>query len=269
MLDNKFEFKIRVKGRGIDEYSHEGNAFVEGRKGSEFDLMFRNGSGDRVLVVPSVDGLSPLTGDTAGPDSRGYVVEPFQTLIIPGWTLDQNQVSKFLFADKERSYAASQGEEQAANAGVVGVLVYGEKAKPQPPITIKPYPAHPLPRYPYDPYWEYPRTWLSGVPHSASPLRSINTSSTTATLSASASTTKAPSEEADFSLGTAWGDRQDFRTQEVEFKRDGVKAQMLIYYDSRRNLEKRGIVVKPEKAVQALPQAFSGVGCKPPQGWKG
>lgn len=39
----------------------------------------------------------------------------------------------------------------------------------------------------------------------------------------------------------------------------------------RRNLEKRGIqVVKREtRYLTDLPQAFSGVGCKPPPGWNG
>jgi len=48
----------------------------------------------------------------------------------------------------------------------------------------------------------------------------------------------------------------------------------VIYYDSRKGLENRGIkVVKTKKKkTRRLPDAFptysSGSGCKPPSGWK-
>ena len=320
MRAKDYVLSLIVKNRPIDEYLHEGRTFVEGRKGSDFEVSFKNTSKGKVLVVPSIDGLSPLDGLAASPESRGYVVAAGATLIIPGWTFNDEQVAKFMFENKDKSYG-SHSEGGTVNSGVVGVLVYAEKqeAKPKevhhhhttivhPPARI--LPIQPAPVWPQWPYHGSP-LWIGNQPVgtcaagqagslTASAVRSMqgsaaqlsttatqtsNVVSQNATLGAQTSDTMArygargealskeefEGSDEPFGLGTGWGEKVDFKINHTTFNRGDLVAQMMIYYDTRRALEKRGIDLRPQRATysEELPQAFSGVGCKPPPGWTG
>lgn len=253
MRDNTstYHLSILVGGKPIHEYEHQGNTFVEGRKSSEFELEFKNNSQKRVLVIPSVDGLSTLDGKPATPESKGYIVQAWGTLRIPGWTIDGQSVAKFLFQDKERSYVSQSGNGSSANAGVIGVIVYEEEA----PVQIA---------VPAD--FSTPKTPWNVPPFPPATL--VGSSIARATTLTSNTVTPEPDK---FSMGTGWGERQEFKVNQVKFNRGPLVAQMVIFYDSRRNLEKRGIqVVRRERTyLNDLPQAFSGLGCTPPPGWKG
>lgn len=311
MRAKDYTLSIIVKDRPIDEYLHEGRTFVEGRKGSDFELSFKNTSKSRVLVVPSVDGLSPLDGQTAGPESRGYIVAAGATLVIPGWTITDDQVAKFIFENKEKSYG-SHTDGGTTNAGVVGVLVYAEKQEPKAKeihhhhhhTTTTIQPVNPYPVWPQPIYPPYPRVWYgssigdlpvgSGLTASAvrsarndmslgafgattssiASLNSIQTSGATVNDTMNHGTpTGAPLEveESPFGLGAGWGEKADFKINHTTFNRGDLVAQMVIYYDTRRNLEKRGIEIRPQRISysEELPQAFVSVGCTPPPGWRG
>lgn len=281
-----YELNILVSGKPITEYEHQGNTFIEGRKGSEFEVEFKNKTSKQVLVVPSVDGKSVFDGKPATPESKGYIVRAWGSVRIPGWTLDQSAVAKFTFEDKEKSYSAAMTQEgEAVVSGVVGVLVYSEVEKPAavhihhhhnhwpkgPSIPRTPYPGSP---WPYNgPIWSAD----NNVAHSAdsvvksSTLRSRSASATSATLSASASTHENTAASDPFEMGAGFGEKADFKTHTVDFERGPIQATMSLYYDSRRNLEKRGIEVvkKDTRYLNELPQAFSGTGCTPPPGWNG
>ena len=271
---NNFDLRILVKDKSINEYGHQGRTFIEGRKGSEFQVEFKNNTNGRVLVVPSVDGLSTLDGQLATPDSKGYVVGPWATLTVPGWTVDGQSVANFLFNDKEKSYAAysSQG---TTNAGVIGVLVFAEKVTyvaPAPIIRQAPYwPKSPTiyPNHPWDirPTVTYGNAGAEGQMRNAASM-SVKKSS----LSAEASATSASADsESPFGLGTGWGQKAEFKTTQTTFDKGALAAQLVIYYDTRKNLEKRGIEVvkRNTAALDELPQAFPTIGCKPPPGWNG
>lgn len=292
-----YSLAIRVKDRPIDEYSHEGRTFVEGRKGSEYALEFKNHSKGRVLVIPSVDGLSPLDGSKATPESKGYIVKAGETLIIEGWTVSDNEASRFLFDRKDRSYG-SHSSEGTTNAGVVGVLVYAEKPDESPKEIHHHHhdtvivPATPvIPTFPQPVWPTYPPRMWYGVSSTGSPLASGATtlsatrsvSSNVASISADAlssigatvsdtirhgTSTGAP-EEDDIGLGTGWGAKTEFKINHTTFNKGDMVAQLVIYYDTRRNLEKRGIQIVPMRYSSDLPEPFSGVGCKPPTGWQG
>jgi hypothetical protein len=290
-----YELNVLVAGKPITEYQHNDNIFVEGRKGSEFEVEFKNKTGKQVLVVPSVDGKSVLDGKPATPESRGYVVRAWGSIRIPGWTLDSNDVAKFTFEDKEKSYAAQTVQEgEAVQSGVIGVLVYSEVEKPKPVHYhhyYQPRPQPTWPRSPYDPFNPQQPWWsadntvaLGGTADSAIPKGVMRGMSASATATLSASTAQAnnsvqadsivsnpaPLENA-FEMGAGFGERSQFKTQEVSFERGPVVATMVLYYDSRRNLQARGIEVvkKEQRHINDLPQAFAGVGCTPPPGWQG
>lgn len=293
--DCSCELNILVGGRPITEYEHNGAVFVEGRKGSDFELEYKNQTRHRVLVIPAVDGKSVLDGQTATPESKGYVVPAWGSVRIPGWTLDGSNVAKFTFEDKDKSYAAQMAEvTEAVQAGVIGVLVYQEKA-PEPTIqhhhhyhtkTIQPaiQPYNPWsPGTPVQPWTTTPLGPWFGTSYSSQDVSAtratLNTTSIQANNALSASTASAPDsvasdshENTSFDMGTAFGSKTGFNTREVKFLKGDMTAQLSIYYDSRRNLEKRGIQVarRETRYLTDLPSAFSGLGgCNPPPGWQG
>jgi hypothetical protein len=271
-----YELNIIVSGRPITEYEHQGNTFVEGRKGSEFEVEFKNKSNKQVLIVPSVDGKSIFTGKPATPESQGYVVRAYGSIRIPGWTLDASAVAKFTFEDKDKSYSAAVTQEgEAVVSGVIGVIVYAEKEKPQTINQIHHYyPSIPRTPWPSTPgQWPYNGpTWSNSIGSSDASMPKGVMRGMSVTLSASASTHENTSMSADtFEMGAGFGQKADFKTKNVEFERGAIQDTILLYYDSRRNLEKRGIeVVKKEtRHLNELPQAFTGMGCTPPPGWQG
>jgi hypothetical protein len=74
-----YEFHVLVKGKAITEFLHEDKHFIEGRKGSNFEIEFINKSNKRILAIPSVDGINTLNGKDAGDNGPGFIVSPFST----------------------------------------------------------------------------------------------------------------------------------------------------------------------------------------------
>jgi hypothetical protein len=126
MRTNNVELRVVVKNKAITEYAHNGQTFIEGREGSNFNITVTNHNPFRVEAVVAVDGLSVLDGKDAGPQSDGYLLGPNETIAIPGWKLNEAQVAAFEFSGKGGSYSAlSTGS--ARNTGVIGLLVYRER----------------------------------------------------------------------------------------------------------------------------------------------
>lgn len=128
-----YELNISINQKIIDIYDHNGQKFVEGRKGSEFEIVFTNNTNVDALAIISVDGLDILDGKPASNESSGYVVSPFQTVSIPGWRLDNENVAKFVFSNTRASYSNRIGH-GTKNVGVIGCLVYRSKERKYNPI---------------------------------------------------------------------------------------------------------------------------------------
>lgn len=294
------QFEVRVKGRSIKTYEHEGKTFIEGRKGSDYTLHFYNNSSQRKKIVVSVDGLNIISGDAVW--QRGYVVEPWQTIDIPGWRVNSEKVAAFEFSSIKGSYNQQNDSGEKRNIGVIGCMVFNEKPKPQYYTNVHHW------------HYYYPNTWLSGgmgiggysgtfqgrglntvnlnnvndghssynasgvsgICCSASPSEKIMRSSAKATAKATAkSTTKldcsddvlfrlAPEPEPQ-SVGTGYGEKKSFKTTTVdyEFEANPVET-LLIHYDDWNGLKQRGII---RTRSERKPQAFPGFGdgCPPPR----
>lgn len=284
MKQELFQLDIIVNGKPVYEYAHEGDYFIEGRKGSTFEIVFYNFSNNKVLAVPSVDGLSVLDGNPAGPDSPGLVVQPGSSASIPGWMIDSTRASKFLFAERESSYARSV-DSTTTNTGVIGLLVFDEKPKF---VGVNPM-AAPIvyPVQPWTPWtpWTTPKnpwggpTWVNDT--TSNPTYTVNTSSVTmgiadnilvGAVSSNASvesTQRRITKNTEENLGVGWGQAVEFKTNSTTFDKGEQCAQLVLYYDSRRNLERKGIIVERRESVSVRPNPFPGIGCKPPAGWKG
>lgn len=126
----------RDSGQTLPEYPWHGQHWVPGVPGHRYAVRLTNATGERVLVVLSVDGVNAVSGQTAAASQAGYVLGPWESTDIAGWRKSLDDVAQFVFTDLQDSYAARTG--RPANVGVVGIAVFREK--PQPPVYSAPYP---------------------------------------------------------------------------------------------------------------------------------
>ena len=114
----------RDTGEWLREYPHRGDTWVAGTPGNRYGVRLTNTTGERVLVVLSVDGVNAVTGQTANPSQAGYVLEPWESAEIAGWRKSLDDIAQFVFTDLGDSYAARTGRPR--NVGAIGVAVFQE-----------------------------------------------------------------------------------------------------------------------------------------------
>jgi len=110
-------------------------------------------------VALSVDGLNTINGQS-GDARQGpkWVLDPYQSVTITGWQVDDRQARQFFFTNEEQSYAAKLGK--TSNLGMISAAFFRERR----PVVYRPYPPPrppnpprpPYPPYPYPPYPPYP-----------------------------------------------------------------------------------------------------------------
>jgi len=112
-------------------FQHRRRWYVGGEQGQPYQLLLRNTSNRRVLVVISVDGVNVLTGEPAAAEQTGYIINPQDTVQIDGWRKSLDSVAQFIFTAPDDSYAERTG--QGGNTGVLGFAVFEEAAPPPRP----------------------------------------------------------------------------------------------------------------------------------------
>lgn len=129
----------RDSGQWLPEYAYRGSSYVPGAPGHRYGVRLTNTTGERVLVVLSVDGVNAVSGKTANPSQTGYVLAPWQSTEINGWRKSLEDVAQFYFTDLPNSYAARTGRPD--NVGVIGIAVFRERQQyipyfpqPGPPV---------------------------------------------------------------------------------------------------------------------------------------
>lgn len=267
MRDKNVCIEVLVDNRPVTEYFHEGATFIEGREGKDFTIKISNNRNNRVLAIPSVDGLSVLDGKPASHDSMGYIVPAHTSITIPGWTLDQTAAAKFFFTQKEDSYTTRTAA--GTQTGVIGVIFYDEKGCEglEPYDVLRHYSGI---MYNGDPLSNsLSNSFGSGVTGSMGPSGPKGHSGPVGTRACINQMSVEKSAEA-FGLGTGFGKKTDFATNKSTFDRGNFVTGLTLYYDNKRNLEKRGIKFPVTSTrYTSLPQAFPGIGCTPPPGWAG
>lgn len=111
-------------GDVFPHYEVHGKRIVIGQNGSHYEVRLENRTKKRIEVVLSVDGLNVLSGKTASPKQRGFVLEPKEVYNVDGFRKDSTTVKSFVFGSVARSKAASSGG--AGNVGVIGLAVFEE-----------------------------------------------------------------------------------------------------------------------------------------------
>jgi len=114
----------RDSGEWLPEYRHRGDTWIAGAPGHRYAVRLTNTSGERVLVVLSVDGVNAVTGEDAHPSQAGYVLAPWQSTEVAGWRKSLDDIAQFVFTDLPDSYAARTGRPD--NVGVIGIAVFRE-----------------------------------------------------------------------------------------------------------------------------------------------
>lgn len=241
-----YDLQILVNGKPIRRYSdREGNLWVEGRKESEFEIRISNDSWNRVLSVVSVDGLNVIDGKHETPEnSRGYILNGKKSITIPGWKINENEVRKFYFTNKQDSFSRKVGADER-NIGVIAVAIFTEKIC----YSIV-----------------YPNVWPVYIEKSPTYRDDVSfTTSNTGCFTSSVSSNSFVeadchysrdynSDERKISVGS--GDKSDFVTHKTDFNRDKLDKMLVIYYDDYEGLKKRGIIVKTS---EKRPKPFAGV----------
>lgn len=233
MQKSNYEIEILVNGSPVKEYFHDEKHYIEGRKDTRFSLRLCNNSWQRKLFVPSIDGLSVMDGEECSFKSGGYLVDGHSAITIDGWRVSDKQVAEFFFSDAKRSYSKRSGK-GVANLGVIGCAVFNEKVHVIKMPTMRAMPTD---------YHGYDRS---------TQFFCLGTNLSCSTTSASAD------------LGTGWGDQKLSEVTTVSFERNATPdAVFEIFYNTRENLKKMGVVFKQPVYVTA--QAFPGQYCKPPK----
>lgn len=224
----------RSTGDTLDSHPHRGERYVAGNPGEHYALRLVNRTGQRVLVVLSVDGVNVVSGETASPDQSGYVLGPWERTEIAGWRKSLQEVAQFYFTALPDSYAART--DRPDNVGVIGAAVFRER-RPPPPVLSLPAPAAPE-----------ARAGASGAMADAAE-------------SAERAVGAVRAKKAE-RLGTGHGEREYAPIRYTDFERASVSPNELlsVRYDSRPNLMARGIIAKPRpiRPYSPEPQPFPG-----------
>ena len=224
----------------ITEYVNNELTFVEGRKNSEYKIKVNNPTNTRIKVVLSVDGLDVISGKRADTNSQGYVINAFESLVVDGWRINNDQVRKFFFSTAKGSYNAKTGND-TNNLGVIGLMAFQEKV-----IHQSYYSWNVIPNGHY----------LGAAGMADSSFGSVNCSYTNG-MNAVGSTTMKLAKGTTRSVGTGMGVAKESKVQTVHLNWEiSPFVTMALYYKTRKELQALGIVVAPAKST-ALPSPFA------------
>ncbi|GGD45465.1 hypothetical protein [Pseudoxanthomonas indica] len=236
----------RDSGQWLPQYPHRGDTWVAGEPGHRYAVRLTNTTGQRVLVVLSVDGVNAVTGETADPRQGGYVLDPWESTEITGWRKSLEDVAQFVFTDAPDSYAARTGRPR--NVGVIGVAVFRERR----PMRVMPAP--------YPPYAEGQARRES----SASAPAAASADQVMESERSSAGNVAAQAQR----IGTGHGQREWSPTGTTSFVRASTTPAQVeqIRYDEPRRLAALGILPRHPRHGDRAPQAFpSGFVADPPR----
>jgi hypothetical protein len=244
--------------------------YFAGQEGEQYIVRLTNNTAERLELVVTVDGRDVVSGEIGDyAKQRGYIVEPFGSIVVDGFRQSYDRVAAFRFAGLESSYTALRGTPQ--NAGVIGVAVFEEKVskKKTGPLAAGPQafpeggdkddaqartstpPAEPAPFR--DRRGDAAKSSESRP--SASPSVAEAEESGAVSADAAAPTSTAPGDGGgNFApppvpkneLGTQYGESQFSSVHEVEFKRKKKRkpdAIIAVFYDSERGLQARGVPI--------------------------
>jgi hypothetical protein len=221
----------RDQGDWLAPVRYRGQDWIAGTPGHRYSVRLANTTGERVLVVLSVDGVNAVTGQTAHSSQAGYVLGPWQSTEVNGWRKSLDDVAQFVFTDLPDSYAARTGRPE--NVGVIGIAVFAEAR----PVALQ------RPLYPPAPVADAARKASSAAAEAEAEARDASADTVTQ------------------GIGTGHGEREWSPVSRTGFVRASRHPQQIVElrYDDRHNLVARGILprdVYPPHPPRAFPEGF-------------
>lgn len=232
----------RDRAQALPIHPARGSAWVAGRPGARYAVRLTNRTGQRLLVVLSVDGVNAVSGETATTNQVGYVLAPWQSSEITGWRKSLTEAAAFYFTALPDSYAART--DRPDNVGVIGVAVFRERE--QPAVAAPPLAAPDAER---------------GAVGSTMNQQRAESESARARDGMGAPSAKAAPAQRDERLGTGHGEREYAPTTRTAFERARETPDEIVQlrYDSVENLRAAGIIVVPRPwRAPAQPEPFPG-----------
>ncbi len=253
-------------GGTLHTVEHHGSTFVAGDAGDRYAIRVHNNSADRIEVVVSVDGRDVVSGELGDfSTQRGYVVQPFDSVVIDGFRTSLQDVAAFRFSSVGESFAGRMGNGQ--NAGVIGVAVFREQGRR---VATGGGGWRGAPRaseerddrfVPFEPSASAaPSTKKSPKGKAAAADRSTSTANVEA-RSRRWHAPPRPTRE----LGTRFGERRSSAAREVTFVRANSRRPDFlteIQYDTARGLAARGVPIEPEPVFASPPSGDAWPGAR-------
>jgi hypothetical protein len=212
------------------EASKGGRPYVTAQKNERYSVRLYNPLPVRVAVNLTVDGLNSITGKPAGvADGSKWVIEPYSTVTIPGWQVNDGDSRRFFFTDKPASYAKWRGDnlnkDLERNCGVIGAAFFWSQTE-----LDRYYEERPLCR---DTYRPAPFQFYGSEGNDQS-LGKASAPAAASEQGARASRKEARRDRNEEEAGTGMGERQSHPTMTVNFQYDrGMykpSQALVIYY---------------------------------------
>ncbi len=228
---------VESGGGAFPTYAYGGALFVAGDEGARYSLRLVNHTAERYEAVVSVDGRDVVSGELGNyKQQRGYIIEPFGSVVIDGYRRSLDEVAAFRFSTIGDGYSARRGTPE--HSGVIGVALFEEKRRRSAAKPIAVGPRGPARPFPAAKAGGGARTGEGAdEPEVIAPAEH--------TSDDGVGIASAPSAERPAELGTAYGESDYSPVHEVEFERrrkrrpDGV---LTLYYDSHAGLAARGVI---------------------------
>lgn len=263
----------RDTGSTLPTYQHYGHSYVPGEPGHHYALHLYNRTGERVMVVLSVDGVNAVTGQTAGTNQAGYVLGPWEVADIGGWRKSDQDVAQFVFTALEDSYAARTGRPD--NVGVIGMAVFRERVR-EPVYVPQPYspPVSAEDKDENGPYdrREARRDYAPAPAASAAPGGNGVAAQAARSAYPAAKAMDSMRGQVEQQIGTGHGEREYSPIAQTTFEKMSSSPQQVtqFWYDTPQQLAARGIIPRwyPRYPRDNPQQAFPiGYVPDPPPQW--
>jgi hypothetical protein len=142
--NGSFDLSVLVDSVSMAEYPHGDRTYIEAVRGRDFTLRVSNPTSERVAVALSVDGRNVIDAKrTTAQGATKWVLDPGQTMEVPGWQVSGETARRFFFTDVPSSYARWLGD--TANIGTIEAVFFHEKVRPRRPVASSPYRSEPQP----------------------------------------------------------------------------------------------------------------------------
>ena len=126
-----YTVEILVDGTPLSVYPHGATAYIEAVKGRDYAVRLTNRTDDRVAVALAVDGLNSIDArHTTARESQKWILNPRETVTLPGWQTGSGTARRFVFTTESRSYGAWLG--RTSDLGVINAAFFRERPRSEP-----------------------------------------------------------------------------------------------------------------------------------------